>query len=224
MKYLIPIIISTLVTGCLSKAPSESANIPTQLNDQLINELETMADADQAVQNRYIEINAGTLSFPEFEQAQDSVFRKNQIRLKEILEEYGYPGYDLVGHEGENNFWLMVQHCDFDINFQKSVLARMEVMVQNGQADASNFGYLTDRVAVNSDQKQVYGSQLDYDVSIGRAIPLPITDSINVNVRRKSIGLPPLHEYLNDRIDDFWEMNREMIEANNLIEKPYYNP
>jgi len=37
------------------------------------------------------------------------------------MKQYGFPGYDLVGQKGSNSFWLIVQHCDKDVDFQEQV-------------------------------------------------------------------------------------------------------
>ena len=54
-----------------------------------------------------------------------------------------------------------MQHLDEHPNFQTSVLALMEKEVLNENASKANFAYLTDRVKVNTQQEQVYGTQME---------------------------------------------------------------
>src|SRR5687767_7894406 len=40
-------------------------------------------------------------------------------RMKEILEQHGWPTFDLVGEDGEDAAWAIVQHADQDPAFQR---------------------------------------------------------------------------------------------------------
>ena len=73
-------------------------------------------------------------------------------RLHKIVEEYGYPTQKLIGKRGMRDFWLLVQHQDFDVEFQKMCLKHCDFELRE-QA------YLTDRILINTDKKQLYGTQ-----------------------------------------------------------------
>jgi len=47
---------------------------------------------------------------------------KNTREMKKIVKKYGWPDIDLVGEEGSNGAWLLVQHADLDVEFQKKCL------------------------------------------------------------------------------------------------------
>lgn len=49
---------------------------------------------------------------------------QNNAPLKEIIAAHGWPGVMLVGFEGSQSMWLMVQHQDKDLEFQKECLYR----------------------------------------------------------------------------------------------------
>lgn len=149
----------------------------------------------------------------------DSIFAANERRLMIVFDKYGFPGYDLVGKAGSNNFWLMVQHCDKNVGFQKEVLKKMKAELPKRNADPKNFAYLTDRVLLNTSQKQVYGTQLTYDIDSCQAIPKPLMDSLNVNKRRTEIGLEPIESYLNLMSQFHFEMNKAVYETKG-IRKP----
>lgn len=120
--------------------------------------------------------------------------RANTARMKEIIAEFGWPGKSLVGGDASIAAWLLVQHADLDVPFQKQCLALMEQAVKDKEARAADFAYLTDRVLVADNQKQRYGSQL-LPVN-GKLTPQPIEDEEHVDKRRKEIGLEPLAEYV----------------------------
>lgn len=119
--------------------------------------------------------------------------RKNTARLKEIIEKHGWPGRSLVGEDGAHAAWLLVQHADRDREFQKRCLKLLEKAVKAGEASGVDLAYLTDRVLVAENKKQLYGTQ--FRVTDGKLEPSPIEDEANVDRRRKEVGLPSLAEY-----------------------------
>lgn len=146
----------------------------------------------------------------------DSVFAANERRLQNVFDRYGFPGYDLVGKKGSNHFWLMTQHCDKDVAFQEKILTAMQVQVARQNADAKNFAYLTDRVRINTGRKQLYGTQVTYNLDSCQAIPKPLADSLTVNKRRKEIGLEPIETYLNWMSKIHFDMNKAVYEKKGI--------
>lgn len=114
--------------------------------------------------------------------------------LRTTIDEFGWPTYDMVGKEAAHAAWLLAQHADADPELQSEVLRLMEPLVAAGQAGASDFAYLTDRVRVARGDKQLYGTQFSDDGS-GVARPVAIEDAANVDARRAEVGLEPLAEY-----------------------------
>ena len=122
------------------------------------------------------------------------VDRKNTARLKAIVAERGWPGKGLVGPDGAQAAWLLVQHADRDRDFQRRCLTLLEQAVKAGEASGVHLAYLTDRVRVGDGRPQLYGTQfLTID---GREELQPIEDQAHVDERRKAVGLPPLAEYV----------------------------
>jgi hypothetical protein len=117
---------------------------------------------------------------------------KNTKRMKEIVDKHGWPGKSLVGEDGAQAAWLLVQHADRDREFQKRCLALMKA-APKGEVSPSNLAYLTDRVLVGENKKQLYGTQFRQQGD--KMVPQPIEDEANVDQRRKEMGLPPLAEY-----------------------------
>lgn len=111
-------------------------------------------------------------------------------RLRKIIEDYGWPGYSLVGAEGSHAFWLLVQHTP-DHSFQNRCLELLEQAVPVKEASAIDLAYLKDRVYMHEGKKQIYGTQLNDDMTF-----YPIEDEEHVNERRLAIGLSTLEEYL----------------------------
>lgn len=119
MSYHKLIIIGILFIGCKNTSTNEKHN------QALINELQKMANIDQIVadipKGKYKELTKA-----QWKQFKDSVFKVNQKRAKEMLDTYGFIGYDLAGEKGSHHFWLIVQHSDHNPIFQKEVLNKMK--------------------------------------------------------------------------------------------------
>jgi len=124
-------------------------------------------------------------------------FARHQPILEKIVKQYGYPGFRQVGEKSANNFWLLVQHADAHLDFQRRVLGLMLAEVKRKNASPINYAYLTDRGALNTGQPEEYGTQVKYEGSgLGKAVPVSLRDPKNVNKRRAAIGMEPLESYL----------------------------
>jgi len=217
-KIIFIISLGLLLSNCTSDNKNDKEQ-KVEFNEELANELLELKEIDQLAANTKPK-QYGHLNNNEWQSVKDSIFRKNKIRAEEILNQYGYPGYDLVGEKGSFSFWLIVQHCDFDTEFQKKVLIELEKQVQKENANSRNFGLLTDRVKINTGQKQIYGTQVTYISEKCQAIPRPLEDSVNVNKRRAEIGLEPIEEYLNMMSQMHFEMNKENMISRG-VKEPY---
>jgi hypothetical protein len=120
----------------------------------------------------------------------EAIDSKTGKRMHEIVATYGWPGKRLVGEDGANAAWLLVQHQDKDLAFQKDVLAKMEPMVSTKEVSAIDYAYLWDRVAVAEHRPQRYGTQFDEHQE-----PQPTEDEAHLDARRTAIGMPTMAEY-----------------------------
>jgi hypothetical protein len=123
-----------------------------------------------------------------------SVDKRNTKRLKEIIRKYGWPTISLVGKAVADGAWLLAQHADFDVRFQKRILALMENAVVRKEADKKHIAYLTDRILVNTGRPQLYGTQFFMDKN-GVFGPKPIKNQKQLAQRRKKFGLKSFVAY-----------------------------
>ena len=159
------------------------------LNKQLQNELLTMQEEDQRVLQELID--CGELGETEYHPRMKAVHEKNNIRIKEIINKFGWPGFSLVGKEGSKAAWLIVQHAVLDTKFMDECLPLLKEAINHGEAEGWCFAYLQDRVLTMSNKPQIYGTQHDIDKN-GIAYPLPIEKPDQVEILRKEIGIEPL--------------------------------
>ena len=65
-----------------------------------------------------------------------------------------------------------------------------------GGVSKKNYAYLWDRVAVNHDREQRYGTQPDWDCKDGKLELRPVEDPDNLDARRTEMGLGPVEQAL----------------------------
>lgn len=119
----------------------------------------------------------------------------NLVQAKAIINKYGWPKLSEIGKDGQNNFWLMVQHADGDVIFQQKALNAMKKLKKSNEINLENYAFLYDRVQCNLNFKQLYGTQVNW-VNNGKATSFrPILNEDLVDKRRKEIGLLPLRIY-----------------------------
>jgi hypothetical protein len=169
------------------------------VNEALAGELAAMVERDQELRNRIV---AKPGERPQMtnddmmEMARVDV--ANTDRLREIVDEFGWPGRSLVGAEGARHAWLLAQHADKQLDFQRRVLALLEDAVAAGEAKPKHLAYLADRVRIAEGRKQLYGTQM-YGGPDAELAPFPIEDESRVDQRRAEVGLEPLSEYVQRR-------------------------
>lgn len=158
----------------------------------LLDDLKAMYDKDQTA--RFEIINSRTLLSNKGVEMIEKIDQENLPRLKAIISQFGWPGFQLVGEGGADKMWLLVQHCDQDVEFQKLCLQLLKESVSKGDAPKRHLAYLTDRVLVNEGHSQIYGTQIQ--IENGKPIPSPIEEAHNLDIRRAEMELEPFAEYL----------------------------
>jgi hypothetical protein len=181
--------------------PARGADAPNR-DDKLRQELLDRAEEDQKARRQLIDLmgrkggkddDAVKKDLEAATKKLQEIDKRNTAWLKEVVDKRGWPGNGLVGTDGAQRAWLLVQHADLDRDFQKRCLKLLAEAVKKSDASAEHLAYLTDRVRVGDKEKQVYGTQFR-EVN-GKMEPYPIEDEASVDKRRKEAGLPPLAEY-----------------------------
>ena len=67
----------------------------------------------------------------------------NLIKVKSILDKYGWLGTDIIGGQGNNTLFLVIQHADIETQVQ--YLPMMREAVKNGKAKGSSLALHYDR-------------------------------------------------------------------------------
>lgn len=125
-------------------------------------------------------------------QEKDSI---NLIKIKNILDYYGWLGEDDIGRQGNTTLFLVIQHAD--LATQEKYLPIMRDAVKNKKANPGSLALLEDRVALRQGKKQIYGSQIGRDPVTNTFYVSPLEDPDHVDQRRAEVGLSPLADYVN---------------------------
>ena len=118
-----------------------------------------------------------------------AIIKHNTARLKDIIKKYGrWPSSKFVGLAGESAAWLIAQHSDYDVKFQECCLKLLKKLPPTKQRKIF-IAYLIDRILVNRNAKQIYGTQFF------KGKPRPIKNIAHLDLRRKKMNLEPFAVY-----------------------------
>lgn len=125
------------------------------------------------------------------------VDKRNTHKMRKIITRYGWPTVYIVGKKASRNAWLIVQHSDHNIRFQKYCLNLMKRELSKNPASVFKTGiaYLTDRILIKSGKKQLFGTQFKRHDN-GALTLQPIIRKKDVNKRRKDYGMETLEKYV----------------------------
>jgi hypothetical protein len=140
----------------------------------------------------------------------------NLIKVKSILDNYGWLGTDVVGGQGNLTLFLVIQHSN--LATQEKYLPMMREAVKNGKAQGSNLALLEDRVALGQGKRQIYGSQIGRDSETQIYYVSPLEDPDNVDKRRAEVGLGSLSDYVS-RWQIKWDVEQYKIDLPKLEKK-----
>jgi len=159
-----------------------------------------MYQADQEMRHRVMAAG-GVIENEE----DDQLDFKHTEQMKKIVEVIGWPTISRVGEEISEQAWLLVQHADHDVEFQKKCLELMKA-ADEGDVSKRNVAYLEDRIRVNEGRPQLYGTQFFGEGSMYG--PRPIEEPEKVNERRREMGMETLEEYKQALIEKFKQYDR----------------
>lgn len=117
----------------------------------------------------------------------------NLLKVAAIIDKFGWLGADEIG-EGNTTLFMVIQHSG--IQTQDKYLPVMRVAAANGKAALKSLALLEDRVALHHGNRQLYGSQVIWDMKTNQYQVAPLEAPELVDKRRAAMGLPAMAEYL----------------------------
>ena len=160
------------------------------MNDALRKELLALRAADETRREELA--REGTL-WDGYHPRMQEVHDRNAARLQEIIAEHGWPTRMMVGEDGAEAAWLIVQHAIGNPPFQRAMLSVLKAAAARGDIPAYHPAYLEDRICFFEGRPQLYGTQFA-DGDDGLPTPWTIADPEHVNERRAALGLDTIEE------------------------------
>lgn len=110
-----------------------------------------------------------------------------------VVAAHGWPTLALVGADGVDAVWAIVQHANPEV--QERMLPLVEAAYEAGEVEGQQYALLLDRVLKGRGEPQIYGSQPDVAADGTFSIPETVDDA-TLDARRAEVGLPPIAEYM----------------------------
>lgn len=120
----------------------------------------------------------------------EAVHRNNAERLRQIIDEHGWPDSELAGGDGTLAAWFIAQHAIGEPDFQRRALELVREKVIQGKVPAAQEAFLADRIAMYEGRPQCYGTQ-SLPCADGQFRRWITEDPEHLNERRAAAGMPP---------------------------------
>ncbi len=165
------------------------------MNETLRDELLEMARRDRTVRAELVA--SGELFGVGYEPRMARVHERNARRLRRIIESVGWPGTDLVGPDGAEAAWIVLQHAIAEPGLLRRALPLLRTAAREGRARPRHAAMLEDRIRCFEGRPQRYATQFDWDAE-GDLSPGDVEDPERLDERRRAVGLPPLAEQMEE--------------------------
>lgn len=165
----------------------------TGANEKLRQELLAMQAEDERVREELAK--TGEL-FDGYHPTMEAVHLKNAARLEEMIDCHGWLGKSLVGEDGAEAAWLIVQHAISRPDLQRRFLPLLKAQIERGENPAWQAAFLEDRILSFEGKPQIYGSQFDWNERDALSAN-EILEPEKIDERRAAVGLEtPYSEYI----------------------------
>jgi len=153
-------------------------------------------------------------------QEQQEIYKRNHLinerKIKNILDNYGWPTKEMIGESGNLTICNVIQHSDNSIRLK--YLPLMRQAVKEEKLEPRFLGRAEDRIATERGDLQIYGTQIKYYPETKIFDVWPINDPVNIDKKRAEIGLEPIAEFLKNRFEIEWHIE-EQIKRTEEFEK-----
>lgn len=131
---------------------------------------------------------------PEVLKLWNNIDKENLKETKKILNNGGWPNVTTFSKEYNHNIFLLVQHADTEPKFQQQFLNFLNTHLAVKKSMRSEAAYLYDRIQVNLNLPQKYGTQ-GKCIKPGLWQPFKIENIQKIDQFRHAVGLNSFLEY-----------------------------
>lgn len=221
--FLKSVIVLTVLVPCYSCGQSKQADVVSlerQLYAAIARELVSVGLEDQKYRSKLDEVvrkyGAESKELRELSDAMDKADSINLIKVASVIDSYGWLGPEEIGAEANRTLFMVIQHSP--LKAQEKYLPVLRQAVKDGKAKAGNLALLEDRMALKNGRKQIFGSQVAWNMKTNEYWVLPLEDPDNVDKRRAEVGLVPLADYLMDCCTLVWDLEAYKKDSSNQHE------
>ena len=182
----------------ISKVKANKEEFEKDYDESLIAILDTIFQEDQKYRREMMEVAEeygwDSEEIDVIEQMMKGIDSINLIKVKKIIDEYGWLGPRIIGDRGNQTLFLVIQHSD--PKTREKYLPIMREAVKEGNAYKSDLALLEDRTALEQGGLQMYGTQIGRYEQTGEFFVRPLFDPDNVNKRRFETELESIENYV----------------------------
>lgn len=132
----------------------------------------------------------------------------NEKKVKEILDNYGWPSKEMIGERGNWTICNVIQHSDNEVRLR--YLPMMRQAVKDKKLEPRFLVRAEDRIATERGDLQIYGGQMKYYPETKSFNLWPVFDPANIDKRRTEIGLDSIAIFLKNRFDFEWNLEEQI--------------
>lgn len=179
---------------------AQSKQAETKELDSLKIKLETLFMEDQLFRRLYQDaekkFGQDSAEMEYFWKVVEEQDERIELEFIKIIEKYGWLGINQVGRLANGTQFSIMQHSSIETKEKYAPLMKESVMINESQP--IHYARLIDRILVNANKPQIYGSQTTNDDN-GNPIFFEIEKPELVNKRRKEIGLDGIENFAKER-------------------------
>jgi len=208
LKLRFLLIVILFANSCKQKEVIDIDNLKIELDSIMVLDQKYRSQLN-AVFNQF---GKDSKEFKDLVEKQNDIDSLNLIYVENLIQKHGgYPGNSLVGHSRGDVVFFVLQHSSSKV--QDKYLQLIIDAAKNDELKGGLAAMYHDRVLINSDLPQIYGTQVGRDSYIdtisnelvNRNFLYPISDTISIDSLRMWNGLGPLEDYLNSFGLSRWE-------------------
>ncbi|WP_299123591.1 DUF6624 domain-containing protein [uncultured Winogradskyella sp.] len=203
------IFVLTLILSCSGKDKSKKA---VQKPKNLIAILDTIWQKEQTP----LRLRDSVMAIYGAESKEADIYQKtyrknhaaNIIKVKDILETYGWPDSTQIGTQHNLTICNVLQHADQAT--REHYIPLMKQAVLDKKLEPRFLVRAEDRIATDKGELQIYGGQMKYYPETKSFNVWPVYDPVNIDKRRAEIGLDSIAIFLKNRFDFNWNLEEQI--------------
>lgn len=206
------LIILLLSIACSTKDKQKNVSTSIKPTENLIAVLDTVWRTEQqpiTLRDSLIDIYGADSK--EVQKQQD-IYKKNHLinerKVTNILDNYGWPTYEMIGEQGNWTICNVIQHSDNEVRLK--YLPLMRQAVKEKKLEPRFLVRAEDRIATERGDLQIYGGQMKYYPETKSFNVWPVLDPVNIDKRRAEIGLEPIAIFLKNRFNFEWNLEEQL--------------